>query len=119
MKPSFVSLLSLACLGAASREGAPIMSHLMSIKTEHRERARAQGLFKPNSYIDLAKTPCVDGKAGEYSCENVDLLGFLSHQAMGSTTREGNDIWGMLTILCICSVDIRFNMNRMDISRWP
>ncbi|KAE8423460.1 hypothetical protein BDV36DRAFT_92160 [Aspergillus pseudocaelatus] len=94
MKSSFISLLSLACLGAASREGAPVMSHLMSIKTEHRERARAQGLFRPNNYIDLGKTPCVDGKAGEYSCENVDLLGFLSHQAMGSTTREGNDIWG-------------------------
>ncbi|KAE8153574.1 hypothetical protein BDV25DRAFT_127090 [Aspergillus avenaceus] len=94
MKQALLSSLALACLAVASRQGAPVMDHLMSLKVEHRERARAQGLFKANNYIDLGKTACVDGKAGEYSCENVDLLGFLSHQAMGSTTREGNDIWG-------------------------
>jgi hypothetical protein len=68
-----------------------------SIKTEQREQTCVQGLFKPNSYIDLGKTPCVDGKAGEYSCESTNLLGFLSHQAMGNTTREGNDVWDMFT----------------------
>ncbi|KAF7592141.1 hypothetical protein BBP40_000628 [Aspergillus hancockii] len=94
MRSTILSFLSLASLATASREAAPVMNHLMSIKTEHREQARAQGLFKLNNYIDLGKTPCVNGKAGEYSCENVDLLGFLSHQALGSTSREGNDVWG-------------------------
>ncbi|KAH8433784.1 uncharacterized protein LDX57_011418 [Aspergillus melleus] len=94
MKLSIISALALACAVTASREGESRMAHLMSLKLEHRERARSQGLFKVNKYIDQGSTKCVDGKAGEYSCGNVDLQGFLSHQALGSTTREGNDVWG-------------------------
>ncbi|THC96682.1 hypothetical protein EYZ11_003837 [Aspergillus tanneri] len=95
MRLSIVFSLILACAVVASREGESRMAHLMSLKLEHRERARSQGLFRVNKYTDKGSTKCVDGKAGEYSCENVDLQGFLSHQALGSTTREGNDIWGM------------------------
>ncbi|PKX93417.1 uncharacterized protein P174DRAFT_409642 [Aspergillus novofumigatus IBT 16806] len=94
MKFTAFSLLSLACAAAASREGEAAMDRLMSVKIEQRERFRAEGLFDLNQYPDLGSQKCVNGKAGEYSCENVDLLGFLSHQAMGSKTREGNDIWG-------------------------
>lgn len=93
MKLSLISL-ALACAVTASREGESRMAHLMALKMEHRERSRSQGLFTVNKYIDLGSSKCVDGKAGEYSCENVDLQGFLSHQALGSTTREGNDVWG-------------------------
>lgn len=66
----------------------------MSLKVQSRERARAQGLFNLNRYPDQADKRCTQGKAGEYSCQNVDLLSFLSHQALGSVTREGNDVWG-------------------------
>lgn len=96
MKFTAFSLLSLACAAVASREGEAAMDRLMSVKVEERERFRAEGLFDANQYPDLGSQKCVNGKAGEYSCENVDLLGFLSHQAMGGKTREGNDIWGML-----------------------
>lgn len=70
------------------------MAGLMSRKLDTRQRAREQGFFDLNKYPDLGRTACKDGKAGEYSCENVDLLSFISHQAMGSKTREGNDLWG-------------------------
>lgn len=96
MKITALSLLSLGCAAAASREGEAAMDRLMSVKLEQREKFRAQGLFNANQYPDMGSQKCVNGKAGEYSCENVDLLAFLSHQAMGSTTREGNDIWGMI-----------------------
>ncbi|KAI9089652.1 hypothetical protein DFS34DRAFT_654463 [Phlyctochytrium arcticum] len=36
---------------------------------------------------------CVDGKAGEYPCKDVDLLYFIPNWEMGSEGR-GNDIWG-------------------------
>jgi choice-of-anchor B domain-containing protein len=35
---------------------------------------------------------CVDGQAGPYPCENVDLLGTLPLPALGGAT--GNDLWG-------------------------
>ncbi|KAL4814971.1 hypothetical protein BDW67DRAFT_165040 [Aspergillus spinulosporus] len=94
MKLSALSLLSIACVATASRHGAETMEYLMSLKQQSRERARAQGLFDINRYPDEGAKKCKNGKAGEYSCENVDLLSFLSHQALGSATREGNDVWG-------------------------
>ncbi|KKK14717.1 hypothetical protein P175DRAFT_0510247 [Aspergillus ochraceoroseus IBT 24754] len=97
MKLSIVSFLSLVCLTAASHEGAETMDHLMSLKMQSRARARTQGLFNLNRYSNNGRTDCTGGKAGEYSCNNVDMQSFLSHQAMGSVTREGNDIWGWTT----------------------
>ncbi|KAI9375532.1 hypothetical protein BJX61DRAFT_117357 [Aspergillus egyptiacus] len=94
MKFSAVSLLSLACAATASHSGAESMEHLMTLKTLSRERARANGWLDANRYPNQKRTKCKGGKAGEYSCNNVDLQAFLSHQSMGSATREGNDIWG-------------------------
>ncbi|PLN79669.1 hypothetical protein BDW42DRAFT_172478 [Aspergillus taichungensis] len=94
MKASLLSLLSASSLALASHTGGEIMSGLMTRKLETRQRARDQGFFRLNKYPEMGATPCKDGKAGEYSCENVDLLGFISHQAMESKTREGNDVWG-------------------------
>lgn len=94
MKLALISLLSMACVASASHRGGRTMEHLMSLKMQSRERARGQGLFDLNRYPDQAHKKCRRGKAGEYSCQNVDLLSFLSHQALGSVTREGNDLWG-------------------------
>merc|ERR1719384_891504 len=40
--------------------------------------------------------PCIDGmSAGIYPCSNVDLLGFLNIEDLGSSSNAlGNDIWG-------------------------
>mmetsp|Transcript_71909 Transcript_71909/g.64610 ORF Transcript_71909/g.64610 Transcript_71909/m.64610 type:complete len:501 (-) Transcript_71909:341-1843(-) len=45
-----------------------------------------------------APTPCSGGSAGEYSCNNVDLLAFVPLSGEGglgsSNNADGNDIWG-------------------------
>ncbi len=47
------------------------------------------------SSILFGQTPCVNGTAGAYPCDKVDLLGFLSTQDMGGTSStESLDIWG-------------------------
>jgi hypothetical protein len=80
--------------------GAARMSKLMALKTDAHERQRGRGFFSPGKWKNKKKTyeKCKNGKAGEYSCDNVDMAGFLSHEALGSTTREGNDVWGNASI---------------------
>ncbi|KAF2179974.1 hypothetical protein K469DRAFT_730404 [Zopfia rhizophila CBS 207.26] len=68
------------------------MGELKALKMEQRIAQRERGLFNENRITaQAAATKCVNGKAGEYSCDKVGLYGFFSHQAMGSATREGND----------------------------
>jgi choice-of-anchor B domain-containing protein len=40
----------------------------------------------------MGATPCVGGFAGDYPCNNVDLLAFMPLATIGGG--EGNDIWG-------------------------
>jgi len=40
----------------------------------------------------LAQSPCVDGMAGGYPCDNIDLLSVLPSSALGGG--DMNDIWG-------------------------
>ena len=40
-----------------------------------------------------AQTPCVDGFAGDYPCEGLDLLSVRSLEALGGGA-NGNDCWG-------------------------
>ncbi|MCK5923037.1 MAG: choice-of-anchor B family protein, partial [Methylococcales bacterium] len=45
--------------------------------------------------LPLAATPCTAGTAGGYPCSNVDLLSFFPTTSMGgSSSTDGNDIWG-------------------------
>ena len=39
-----------------------------------------------------AQIPCVDGSAGGYPCQNIDLMGYLSSDEVGGG--DMNDIWG-------------------------
>ncbi|TQV90664.1 hypothetical protein V2A60_006876 [Cordyceps javanica] len=80
-------------LAAESAPNAVSMSTMQSIKTQQREADRENGLFDVDRYAVQGATKCSNGKAGEYSCRNVDLAGFLRHQDTGSGDREGNDIW--------------------------
>lgn len=89
-----MKLTTVSVLGLASTAMAKEMAELMSIKTAQRNAQRTKGMFAKGKYASKVAETCTNGKAGEYSCENVDLLDFLSHEAMGSTTREGNDVWG-------------------------
>lgn len=84
---------SLAFCGDAST--SVVMERLMNLKTTSYEKLRKDGFMDSGKYKSF-HTPqkCVGGKAGEYSCENVDLFAFLSHEDTGSAERQGNDIWG-------------------------
>jgi choice-of-anchor B domain-containing protein len=95
MKYSAVVAAGLLGLGATAEQNLNKMDRLKELKTASWDKMRAAGAFAAGKYqSSTAFTPCVNGKAGEYSCDNVDLYTFLSHEDMGSTTREGNDIWG-------------------------
>lgn len=53
-------------------------------------------IFSGFSFVALclhAQTPCIDGFAGAYPCENVDFWARLSTDAMGGANNL-NDIWG-------------------------
>lgn len=41
-----------------------------------------------------AAVPCVNGKAGEFSCNNLDLLAHVPLASLGNSGSRGNDIWG-------------------------
>lgn len=43
-------------------------------------------------YAALGQTPCIDGKAGNYPCNKINLLSHLSPEEMWG--EELNDIWG-------------------------
>jgi hypothetical protein len=82
-------------LRANSAPAAIGMGVLRQRKTALFEKQAAAGVFDKDRYKVSSSTACVDGKAGGYSCKNVDMKGFLRHQDMGSRTRVGNDVWGM------------------------
>lgn len=89
-----ISVYNADTLRATSAPNAVNMATLKARKVAQRDQDIADGVFDLDRYESTSATPCVDGKAGEYSCNNVDLLGFLRHQDTNSRTREGNDIWG-------------------------
>lgn len=96
MKFSPVLALGLSALSVAAREqGLNKMELLKTLKVQQLEKMKAEGFFDKGKYGAVkAVTPCRGGKAGEFACDKVDLHSFLSHEQMGSTTREGNDVWG-------------------------
>lgn len=101
-----MKLSGLLFLGfATSLHAQGEMDRLMELKIKHWNSMRAAGVFNKYDIKDNARiqavgpAPCVNGKAGEYSCDKVDLTSFLSHAEMGSTTKEGNDVWGMSAML--------------------
>ncbi|KAK0650028.1 hypothetical protein B0T16DRAFT_509074 [Cercophora newfieldiana] len=82
----------MALAGHATAES---MSVLKELKLNAWSHLAESGAYDLNRYQALeATTPCVNGKAGEYQCNKVDLVAFLRHQDMGSSTRKGNDVWG-------------------------
>lgn len=91
---ALASTASFVAAGPAMSAGHAAMSHLHALKTAHREAGRAAGLFAPGKYPVAPAAKCQSGSAGDYSCNNIDLQGHLPHDKMGSSSREGNDIWG-------------------------
>lgn len=98
----FTALLLAGIAVTAVADGLE-MDLLMNMKLDQWGKMRAEGMFGPNRVGSVTqKVPCSGGKAGEYECDHVDLLSFLSHEDLGSTTRHGNDVWGMFCDLVQC-----------------
>lgn len=98
----FTSIAAAAAIGATAVSAAEAvgaaskMEEVMALKTKQWDEARAAGLFGGSAlYPKVTKpVPCKKGKAGEYQCNNVNLLSFLSHEDLQSASMTGNDIWG-------------------------
>lgn len=91
------SAATVAVVAAAayffSPTSAASMAELKELKMATWSAQAEAGAYDVNRYQAFAaSTPCVNGKAGEYRCNNVDLVSFLRHQDMGSSTRKGNDV---------------------------
>lgn len=94
MKLAATALLAMATRCIQAESAMSKMSEVMNLKaTVHKQKQEA-GVFAEQTYEAMGNTNCTDGKAGVYSCNNVDVKGSITHEAMGSTSREGNDIWG-------------------------
>ena len=69
------------------------MPFLMHLKEETHEKC-VEDKRCPTNGPALSNVPCVDGKAGDFECSNVDLLSYVSLRDLGSNANSGNDIWG-------------------------
>lgn len=72
------------------------MGRQMDSKATVHAHKEESGIFSSNRYPSMGSTRCKRGKAGRYGCKNIDVVGSLAHDKMGSKTRAGNDIWGKL-----------------------
>ncbi|EGS22392.1 uncharacterized protein CTHT_0019230 [Thermochaetoides thermophila DSM 1495] len=101
MKPTPFILAATAA--HAQIKTASIMEELMALKEAEWDTFAQQGLFGGSAlYPKISnRIPCINGKAvlstkgnNTYSCRNVDLHAFLSHEDLGSQAKAGNDVWG-------------------------
>lgn len=67
---------------------------IMKQKEEQFAENEHWGEFDFDNYKSYGAEQCIEGKAGEFMCKNIDMSGYLRHQDMGSMIRAGNDIWG-------------------------
>lgn len=107
---------SAQALQADSAPNAVSMETVMSLKEHDMGQMSALGAFDPDRYQPRGFTPCVDGKAAEYSCKNVNLQSFLRIQDIGGDPEflRANDIWGKYFIL---GSNLRGLANTMTTSR--
>ncbi|KAG5921774.1 hypothetical protein E4U53_003759 [Claviceps sorghi] len=94
MKLGTLTLLAMAAGYIQAESAMSQMSHVMNRKASFHKKKQEAGVFAENNYKAMGHVECKDGKAGEYSCQNIHVKGSLTHEAMGSTSREGNDVWG-------------------------
>lgn len=74
--------------------GAVHMS-LMGAKEFRFAEQLAAGAYNSTQYQAVAAmTPCTNGKAAGYRCNNIDLYSFTTHAQLGSSTGQGSSSWG-------------------------
>lgn len=76
-----------------SSASAAMMDTIKEMKLDQWAKSRADGMFDLDRWEPFTSPlPCEDGRAGEYRCNNIDMVGFLRHQDAGSETRVGADL---------------------------
>ncbi|KAJ3507671.1 hypothetical protein NLJ89_g6171 [Agrocybe chaxingu] len=79
---------------AAYTSGA-VHNGIMERKHKFWDEQAAQGAFDSARYSAITEfTPCVNGRAAQYRCGNVDLYSFYTHAELGSAVGEGSSSWG-------------------------
>jgi len=78
----------------AAYDSGEVHEAIMRRKTERFAARRAAGAFDSSRHLPLSFVPCVDGRAGEFKCSNIDLYSFKSHADLGSAVGEGSSSWG-------------------------
>jgi hypothetical protein len=123
MKLSLVAVLGVATLVTSrtiKTANHVAMERLMDMKVTSREKLRKDGYFAAGRWNSTnGVQTCTNGKAGEYSCNGVDLQAFASHEDLGSETKEGNDIWGMSFDYVGFTGSLTAILYRLDFRRWP
>ncbi|TKX19772.1 hypothetical protein C1H76_7970 [Elsinoe australis] len=105
------SVLAVGLLGAQGavaslKSDGSAMAKLMEAKEADWKAAADKGTFLISKFLKKVTSfqPCINGKAGRgvnstYTCNNVNLHGFISHDELGTSTTaadaiRGNDVWG-------------------------
>ncbi|KAG8624713.1 hypothetical protein KVT40_007780 [Elsinoe batatas] len=103
--PFLLAALTGGATASLKSDGAA-MAKLMEAKEADWKEAAEKGVFAASKFLSKITqfSPCINGKAGRgvnstYSCNNVNLHGFISHDDLGisvnsSVAIRGNDVWG-------------------------
>ncbi|KAJ8514252.1 hypothetical protein ONZ45_g8188 [Pleurotus djamor] len=76
-------------------ESGKVHEEIMARKHRFWDLEARQGVFNTSKYPAITEPiRCVDGRAGEFRCRNIDLLSFSSHSDLGSATGRGSSSWG-------------------------
>jgi choice-of-anchor B domain-containing protein len=72
------------------------MNRVMPLINAQNKKCHKEGTCGPSYIEDLKSSSsekCENGMAGEYPCDGIDLMSFVSMKDLGGND-EGNDIWG-------------------------
>lgn len=80
------------CLQATEKYDSPRMYGVMEEKKLYWAKEEKDGVI--GSTASAGPALCVDGDAGGYPCDGIDLQSMVSLEDLGCGTNQGNDIWG-------------------------
>lgn len=81
--------------GELARRGFRVIADSKGVARELRQKAKALVETQARIQANAAATPCLDGSAGAFECNNVDLLAHIADRTNGA---RGADIWGFMDL---------------------
>ncbi|KAJ8457310.1 hypothetical protein ONZ45_g18361 [Pleurotus djamor] len=76
-------------------ESGRVHQSIMDKKHAFWAERQAAGAYNTTAHRAITTfTPCVNGRAGEFKCSNIDLYSFYSHAELGSAAGQGSSSWG-------------------------